>query len=353
MTTVSTELAAHLSQDVTTLTTCWHLTRSDGVVMRFTAHDEDIVIADTSDGVEGTYASGESYTSSSVSDNIDLSVDNMDVYGILSSTGVLDTDLEGGVYDGAEIKIFLVNWQSPSDGIIKMRRGWLGEVTIQDGQYIAEMRGMAQALQQTIGRSYLPSCDAQVGDSRCGVRLDVSTWEATTSYTEREAGSAETGSIVKPSVDNERFYYCLVGGTSGSTEPTWDTGIGGETTDGDITWVTIQALSIGSTVTSVTSRQKFNDSSRTEDDDWYVGGVITWTSGLNSGLSMEIKAFSSSGFTLSLPMPNDIAISDGFTVTAGCQKRSADCVGKFDNVLNFRGFPEIPGRDEVLSYGQK
>ena len=41
---------------------------------------------------------------------------------------------------------------------------------------------------------------------------------------------------------------------------------------------------------------------------------------------------------------------DTFTVTAGCDKRFATCRDRFDNAVNFRGFPHIPGNDFVVSY---
>jgi uncharacterized phage protein (TIGR02218 family) len=45
-----------------------------------------------------------------------------------------------------------------------------------------------------------------------------------------------------------------------------------------------------------------------------------------------------------------IAPGDTFAVTAGCDKRFATCRDRFDNVLNFRGFPHIPGNDFVMRY---
>lgn len=49
-------------------------------------------------------------------------------------------------------------------------------------------------------------------------------------------------------------------------------------------------------------------------------------------------------------MSQPIAADDGFTVTAGCDKQFGTCQAKFDNALNFRGFPNIPGNDFVVSY---
>jgi uncharacterized phage protein (TIGR02218 family) len=49
-------------------------------------------------------------------------------------------------------------------------------------------------------------------------------------------------------------------------------------------------------------------------------------------------------------MPQAIASGDAFVVTAGCDKAFATCHGRFSNVVNFRGFPHIPGNDFVMTY---
>jgi uncharacterized phage protein (TIGR02218 family) len=49
-------------------------------------------------------------------------------------------------------------------------------------------------------------------------------------------------------------------------------------------------------------------------------------------------------------MPQPIATGDTFTVTAGCDKRFDTCHDRFNNVVNFRGFPHIPGNDFVVRY---
>jgi len=45
--------------------------------------------------------------------------------------------------------------------------------------------------------------------------------------------------VTNNSYDN-RFYYCGIAGTTGITEPVWDTTIGGSTIDGTVTWVTYE-----------------------------------------------------------------------------------------------------------------
>lgn len=53
-----------------------------------------------------------------------------------------------------------------------LRRGRLGEVvTLSDGTFKSELRGLTQALAQNIGEVYQTECRADLGDSRCKIDL--------------------------------------------------------------------------------------------------------------------------------------------------------------------------------------
>src|SRR5512132_4737492 len=163
--TVSSALAQHLAGEVTTLATCWQITRRDGVVLGFTDHVRDLEV----DAVTCRASSG--YSRTAIRGTADLAVDNLDVESVFSDGGITEGDLRAGKYDFAEVRMFLVNYQDLGQGILKLRRGWLGEVTIRDGMYVAELRGMTQRLQMTAGEGYAPDCSADLGDARCGVDL--------------------------------------------------------------------------------------------------------------------------------------------------------------------------------------
>ncbi len=165
MKTISNELTAHLAQEVTTLAHCWKLTRRDNVVMGFTSHDKDLIIS----GV--TYAAATGFTPTAISGSSSLAVDNLDIEGMLSSGAISEDDILAGIYDFAEIELFLVNYEDLSQGIMKLRRGWLGEVKLSGQQFVAEVRGLTQRLSQQTGELYSPSCRAELGDSRCKVNL--------------------------------------------------------------------------------------------------------------------------------------------------------------------------------------
>ena len=86
----------------------------------------------------------------------------------------------------------------------------------------------------------------------------------------------------------------------------------------------------------------------------FTAGRLSWTSGANAGLAIEIKEHRVTDGVVRLSlwqaMPEALAVGDAFTITAGCDKQFATCRDVFANSVNFRGFPHIPGNDFVISY---
>ena len=274
MQTIATLLSAHLAQEVTTLATCWSIIRKDGVALYFTDQDVDVVV----DGHAYVAASGMS--PSAVTSQAGLAVDNLEFAGMLSADVITEADILSGRYDHAEICLFMVNYAAPADGKLLLKTGWLGEVTLRGGQFIAEMRGLSSQLQQVIGDVYTPTCRAKLGDAKCAVNL--------ASYT------------------------------------------------------------VTGTVTSVEAAYAFSDASRTQPNDYFSYGLVTFTSGANAGFSMEVRDYSNKRFGLFLPLPNAIAVGDHYTAIAGCDKVFDTCISRFGNAVNFRGEPHVPGTDKLM-----
>lgn len=168
-------MTTHLAGEVTTLCTCWHLIREDGVEMGFTDHDKDLTI-DTL-----LYKAATGFTASAVQSKSDFSVDNVDIDGIISDNDIEEPDILNGKYDYAEVEVFMVNYENLAHGKLYLKRGRLGEVRIKRSKFIAEFRGLSQHLTQHIGRVYSSSCDAILGDSRCAVNLAAFTFSDTIS----------------------------------------------------------------------------------------------------------------------------------------------------------------------------
>jgi uncharacterized phage protein (TIGR02218 family) len=164
MKTISAPLKAHLEQAVTTLATIWQLTRTDGEEFFFTDLDRDI------DYGGDTYRARSGYNRSAVNNDVGLSVDNLEVEGVFNSDDITEIDLRAGLFDNCEVKISLVNWSDLSQGVLKQRRGRLGEVSLsQKGIFKAELRGLTQQLSQTICGLYQAECRADLGDPKCAV----------------------------------------------------------------------------------------------------------------------------------------------------------------------------------------
>lgn len=117
--------------------------------------------------------------------------------------------------------------------------------------------------------------------------------------------------------------------------------------------INIATYTVTGTITGVTNNREFNDTGRAEATGHFDYGKITFTSGLNDGLSMEVKSYSSvaGNFELQLPMPYDVQAGDTYSVHAGYDKSLNQALNKFNNVVNFRGFPYVPGTDRMMSGG--
>jgi uncharacterized phage protein (TIGR02218 family) len=162
---------AHLQSGATTLATCWRIARADGEVFRFTDHDRALVMAGE------TYEPESGGEGSAIQASADLSVDNCEVAGLLSSARLSAAELDSGRFDGAAVEIWRVNWQAPDQRLL-VKTGRIGEVRREGARFTAEIRGFSAALDAARGRVYQRLCDADLGDARCGVDLDAPSYRA-------------------------------------------------------------------------------------------------------------------------------------------------------------------------------
>ena len=349
MKSISPALASHLAGAVTTLATCWRISRTDGVVFRFTDHDQDLVV----DGE--VYEASAGYSRTAISNDAGMGVDNLDVEGVFDSAAVTEEELRAGLFDRAEVRIFLVNWADPSMGILRLRRGWFGEAVLtEQGVFRTELRGLTQALSQRIGQLYSPECRADLGDHRCRVPVWPPVVARETAYAFGDHVRFATGPGSASASFENRLYRCVVAGTTASEAPAYDTTLGIETTDGIAVFEALEAWNRSGAVVDVTDRTTFTamiDDPRAVDG-WFAGGVLTWESGPNAGGALEAKSWTQATGQLELFLPMGYAIEPGdlFRIHPGCDKRLDTCSDRFANVLNFRGEPYVPGPDALLSY---
>jgi uncharacterized phage protein (TIGR02218 family) len=107
------------------------------------------------------------------------------------------------------------------------------------------------------------------------------------------------------------------------------------------------------TVGTVTDQKTFTiaGAAAGQADAYYAYGKITFSTGLNAGISMQVESYAASTnlVTLLEPMPFAVAAGNAFSLVAGCDRRFESCKTRFSNKDNFRGFPHIPGLDKALT----
>lgn len=109
---------------------------------------------------------------------------------------------------------------------------------------------------------------------------------------------------------------------------------------------------VAATVTAVTDARQFTVSfSGSYANDYFNKGTVLFTSGALDGTrKVEISDWTSGGaVTLWTELAEAPEIGDTLELRQGCGKTRADCLA-YDNVVNFRGFPGVPGSDQVLRY---
>ncbi|MCB2129003.1 MAG: DUF2163 domain-containing protein [Rhodobacteraceae bacterium] len=236
-----------------------------------------------------TFLAGSGMTAKAIQQGTGLSVDNTEAFGALSSAAISEDDLLAGRYDGAEVRGWLVNWKDVTTRALQFR-GTLGEVVRSGGAFNAELRGLSEGLNQPQGRIYHSRCSAILGDGKC--RFDFGQIGY---FDERPLEEVENARV---------FRFANFAGF---------------------------------------------------DDRWFEKGRFRVLSGAAQGLvgvvkgdrirkgSMrEIELWQSLG---AMPVAGDMV-----RIEAGCDRRSDTCRLKFANLANFRGFPDIPGEDWLMSY---
>lgn len=168
--------AAHLQGGATTLARCWKLVRRDGLVIGFTDHDRDLVIAGT------TFAARTGLEAAEATSELGFAVGGGEVSGALVAAAITEGDIAAGLYDDASIEVWLVNWANADERLL-LDIGTIGEVSRTDRGFLAEARGLMHRLDETRGRLYRAACSADLGDGRCGIDLETEAFRGTAAVT--------------------------------------------------------------------------------------------------------------------------------------------------------------------------
>ncbi|MBV8913792.1 MAG: DUF2163 domain-containing protein [Acetobacteraceae bacterium] len=287
---ITAALQASTQADATTLCGCVTVTPVVGSPLGFTEHTSDIVFS----GV--TYLSYPGVQATILAAQAGLAVDNLELNGAFDASGVTESDLLGGRYDGATFEIFLIDYTNTAGGKISLLTGQIGEVEAIQMAWKMELRSLGQIIQQVVGETTSSKCRAEAFDSRCKLN---------------PAGNHPTLGIP----------YSYSG------------------------------VTVNATPTSNALFTAVIPSDPGVPSNYFENAVLTWQTGLNAGLSVEVRIHTMAGavhtITLVDQMRNPITQNDTFQVRFGCNKTFARCL-YVQNVLNRRAEDWLPGTTEML-----
>ncbi len=238
-----------------------------------------------------TFKANTGLTASAVEQATGLSIDNAEAMGAISDAAVREEDIEAGRFDAAEVRAWLVNWADTSQRILQFR-GSIGELRRGGGAFHAELRGLTDLLNRPLGRVYQKPCTAVLGDENCQINVSDPKF----------SGKADILQVA----------------------------------DGGIF--------------------RFGGMGRFQSG-WFKRGRLEIISGSAKGLWGTIKhdRLRKGVRTVELwqSIGGGVAVGDQARLIAGCDKRMPTCRTKFENILNFQGFPDLPSEDWVMAVPKK
>jgi hypothetical protein len=351
---ITPAMRAHLDGETTRLCTAWRIERRDGQSFFFTDHDRDLVYGGN------TYLSATGFDRTAISNDLSFAVDNLDLVGITDPGQINETEIRAGLFDGAEVYIFLLVFDDPdTHGELKLRKGKLGQTRLTPhGYFTAEIRGLAQPLMQNTLQLITPECRVDLGGAACTFPIWPAEVARATAYAAGQfVRASNSGGALSEDFD-DRIYECVVAGTTEAVQPTYDTTVGNDTVDGSATFRACEAFTRTTAVAAITDDRVFTVDAALDAyaDGWFDQGLLVFDTGANARMAYEIKNWTNATRTIELweSARLSLAVGDKLRIAPGCHKRILeDCRDKFripgsvlfdgGNARNHRGFPYVPG----------
>ncbi len=237
------------------------------------------------------YLSSSGYDFTAYTTGTGMSPGMIDLQGIAGLAGIGYDEISAGVFDNARAYLFATSWATPVEDEEPIVASIMGKTTLMDDVYKIEEMSLIDALNQSVGETYTTSCPKKFG--------------------------------------GQEYAGCKVN---------------------------LGPITVTGTLTDVTDDRIVRDSSRAEADDYFAVGTIRFITGQNADLKpLEIKSYSSDG-TIETYEPFHFFPEPGdqYEMIPGCRKRQAeDCFTKWNNVVNFGGFMNIPTQSQYTQPGTK
>lgn len=212
------------------------------------------------------------------------SVGNIELVGIIDDDGISEADLYGGRFDDAYVTVDLIAWGSPVEAPRRLASGWTGQLSQGDTSFNMEVLGSSSRLEQQ--------------------------------------------ALTQPYAPGCRWIF-------------------GDSRCG----VDVEAKKLAGQITSVASRARFGAELSGGPGAWqWANGRVRFLTGPNAGQVLEVKTvdFDTGLITLWPSAAMLPTAGDEFELLPGCDLAKDGGCSVYANVINFGGFPDVPGEDAML-----
>tara|TARA_R100000951_G_scaffold114960_1_gene121519 strand:+ start:18150 stop:19013 length:864 start_codon:yes stop_codon:yes gene_type:complete len=218
---------------------------------------------------------------SAQSEELSGSAYSIEVSGAIDSDLLTNSDLNNGVYRGAEVVEYIVDPKYPYAGALRTYRYYIQDIKWDGEVFQTTCGGIQDSVKRKKGGIFSRQCVVQLYGEYCGVN-------------KADHRFPSSGEATVDSIQDYRGFS-----------------------------------SVGFPVGT-------NDASQ------LLFGVIEWVSGDNQGRTSTIIQYSAETFRIAERLPKSIQVGDTFTALKGCQKTIAACNG-FNNFANYQGAPYVRG----------
>ena len=383
MRSINAQLAADFAAGW--VSTVAQVTRTDGTVQSFTDHDGALTLGSTV------------YVPAAGLAGIKLTITNNATVGTIQNRAawlpvLSEADVLAGLYDNATISLGFISWKNPQYGILWVFSGPVGAIKASQDGFEATAQSAMWMLQRQLGIYVAPTCRHVLGSTvdpqgvgGCLLNLSPYTYTGTITALDspmvwqvnipnwNQAATPNTPNAPTASVQQNVVGQYLAPGTyhysissidakkqESSTSPITSVLVqqNNPPTGGGIITLNWSAVAgaVSYNIYGNTSQQlmanttalTFSDNGASAQSgyaplfgDYFALGILTMTSGAALGLSADVKTMRGSTLYTLLPLGRPVAVGDTFSITAGCSKTASACQYKFNNIVNFGGFPDL------------
>jgi uncharacterized phage protein (TIGR02218 family) len=203
MKNIGDDLKKSLADSSPSMARCFRIKLKDNSIIAFTEHRSELKIGNV------LYKPGCSFEENSgLRAFSDMTSNSYGVVSIFDGVNIKKDEVFLGKFDGAEVNVFMVNYDHPEYGSISIISGFVDSLEISGEKIYFSVAGIMSVLEKTIGDVYSPLCRAKFCDKKCSLAAqDYTFYGAIASVASEIEFHSEDSPIKDKAIDYFKYGY--------------------------------------------------------------------------------------------------------------------------------------------------